>query len=59
MTDAAVPEGNEADLLEQAAPVEEPPAVEEAKLHDPLVEADPADVYEQAQAVPADPDERH
>jgi len=58
VTDAPVPEANEADVLEQATPLEERPTLEEEKLQDPLVEANPADVYEQAQAVPADPDER-
>ncbi len=58
VTDTPVPEADEADVLEQAAPLEERPALEEEKLQDPLVEADPADVYEQSQSVPADPDDR-
>ena len=57
VTDAPLPEGNEADVQEQATPVDERPALEIDKLQDPLVEADPADVYEQSQTVPADPDE--
>ena len=58
MTDAPGPEANEADLLEQAAPVEDRPALDTRRLEDPLVEADEADLLEQSQAVPADPDER-
>lgn len=57
VTDSPVPEGNEADVQEQATPVEERPALEIDKLQDPLVEADPADLFEQSQTIPADPDE--
>lgn len=57
MTDAPVPEGNEADILEQATPVDERPAIDTSKLEDLPVEANEADVFEQSQAVPADPDE--
>ena len=58
MTNAPEPEANEADVLEQAAPVEERPSLDTSKLDDPFVEADEADLIEQSQAVPADPDER-
>ena len=58
MTNAPEPEANEADVLEQAAPVEDRPALDDRRLADPLVEANEADLLEQSQSVPADPDER-
>jgi hypothetical protein len=61
VTDAHVPEeteANEADVLEQQAPIEDRPALDRSVLADPLVEANEADLLEQAQSVPADPDER-
>ena len=58
MTDAHVPEADEADVLEQQAPIEDRPALDTSVLDDPLVEASEGDLLEQAQSVPADPDER-
>lgn len=50
-------EANEADVLEQAAPLEERPALDTSKLSDPLVEADEADLLESAQTIPATADD--
>lgn len=50
-------EANEADVLEQQAPVEDRPARDTRRLEDPLVEADEADLLEQGQSVPADPEQ--
>ena len=47
------PEANEADVLEQKAPLEERPALDTSKLSDPLVEADEADLLDSAQTIPA------
>ena len=58
MTDAHVPDADDADLQEQATPIEERPALEVDRLQDPLVEANEADLLGQSQSVPADPDER-
>jgi hypothetical protein len=58
VTNAPEPEANPADVQEQAAPVEDRPALDTRPLADPLVEASEADLLEQAQSVPADPDER-
>jgi hypothetical protein len=58
VTDTPDIEADEADLLEQQAPIEDRPALDTRRLVDPLVEADEADLLEQGQAVPADPDER-
>ena len=51
-------EADEADVQEQEAPLEDRPALDTSVLDDPLVEANEADLFEQAQSVPADPDER-
>ena len=51
------PEANEADVLEQEAPLEERPALDTSKLVDPLVEADEADLLESAQTIPASADD--
>lgn len=51
------PEANEADVLEQEAPLEERPALDTSLLDDPLVEADEADLLESAQTIPATPDD--
>ena len=51
------PEANEADVLEQKAPLEERPALDTTKLSDPLVEADEADLLESAQTIPATADD--
>ena len=51
------PEANEADVLEQEAPLEERPALDTTKLSDPLVEADEADLLESAQTIPATADD--
>lgn len=50
-------EANEADALEQAAPLDDRPALDTSLLEDPLVEADEADLLESAQAIPASPDD--
>lgn len=50
-------EANEADVLEQQAPIEDRPARDTRRLDDPLVEADEADLLEQGQSVPADPEQ--
>jgi hypothetical protein len=50
-------EANEADVLEQEAPVEERPPLDTRLLDDPLVEASEGDLLEQAQAVPGEPDD--
>ena len=51
------PEANEADVLEQEAPLEERPALDTSLLDDPLVEADEADLLESAQTIPATADD--
>ena len=51
------PEANEADVLEQAAPLEERPPLDTSVLADPLVEADEADLLESAQTIPASADD--
>ena len=51
------PEANEADVLEQKAPLEERPALDTSKLSNPLVEADEADLLESAQTIPATADD--
>ena len=51
------PEANEADVLEQKAPLEERPALDTSRLDDPLVEADEADLLESAQTIPATADD--
>jgi hypothetical protein len=53
-----VPDADEADVQEQRAPLEDRPALDTRRLDDPLVEADEADLLEQGESVPADPDER-
>lgn len=61
MTDTPVPDvpdADEADVQEQRAPLEDRPALDTRRLDDPLVEADEADLLEQSESVPADPDER-
>ena len=61
MTDTPVPDvpdADEADVQEQRAPLEDRPALDTRRLDDPLVEADEADLLEQGESVPADPDER-
>jgi hypothetical protein len=58
VTDTSDFEADEADVLEQQAPVEDRPALDTSRLDDPLVEADEADLLEQGQAVPADPDQQ-
>jgi hypothetical protein len=50
-------EANEADLLEQQAPLEERPALDTSKLGDPLAEADEADLLDSAQTIPASADD--
>ena len=50
-------EADEADLLEQKAPLEERPAFDTSKLEDPLVEADEADLLDSAQTIPASADD--
>ena len=50
------PEANEADVLEQKAPLEDRPALDTSKLADPLVEADEADLLDSAQTIPATAD---
>jgi hypothetical protein len=47
------PEADEADLLEQRAPLEDRPPLDTSKLSDPIVEADEADLFESAQTIPA------
>ena len=51
------PEADEADVLEQQAPLEERPALDTSKLADPLIEADEADLWESAQTIPATADD--
>ena len=51
------PEADEADVLEQQAPLEERPALDTSKLADPLIEADEADLLESAQTIPATADD--
>ena len=51
------PEADDADVLEQAAPIEDRPALDTSKLGDPTIEADEADLLEQAQTIPANPDD--
>jgi hypothetical protein len=58
VTDTPGTEANEADVLEQQAPLEDRPALDTRRLTDPLVEANEADLLEQGQSIPADPDER-
>lgn len=58
MTNAPEPDADPADVAEQQAPVEDRPALDTRRLDDPLVEADEADLLEQSQSVPADPDDR-
>jgi hypothetical protein len=54
------PEADEADVLEQQAPLEERPPLDTSKLQDRTnVEADEADLLEQAQTIPANPDDEH
>jgi hypothetical protein len=51
------PEADDADVLEQKAPLEERPPLDTSKLGDRTVEADEADLLEQAQTIPANPDD--
>ena len=58
MTFEPDPEADEADVLEQQAPIEERPAIDTSKLGDDRpVEANEADLLEQAQTIPANPDD--
>ena len=54
---SAADEADEADVLEQQAPLEERPPIDLSKLSDPLVEADEADLLESAQTIPASTDD--
>ena len=47
------PEADEADVLEQRAPLDDRPPLDTSKLSDPMVEADEADLFESAQTIPA------
>ena len=51
------PEADDADVLEQKAPVEERPPLDTTKLGDPTIEANEADLFEQAQTIPASPED--
>ena len=57
MTFESEPEADEADILEQKAPLEERPPLDTTRLGDPSVEAHEADLFEQAQTIPANPDD--
>ena len=57
MTFEPEPDADEADVLEQKAPIEERPPLDTTRLGDPTIEADEADLYEQAQSIPANPDD--
>jgi hypothetical protein len=46
-------EADEADVLEQRAPLDDRPPLDTSKLSDPIVEADEADLFESAQTIPA------
>jgi hypothetical protein len=51
------PEADQADVQEQQAPLEQRPPLDTRKLGDPTIEADEADLFEQAQTIPANPEE--
>ena len=55
--DVVADEADEADVLEQAAPLEERPPLDTSKFSNPLVEADEADLLESAQTIPATADD--